>query len=129
MDDFWVFGLRGAGLALALLLGGLIVYKARHWDDPALIWLLAGLSVGPALVLSWNIAYRVWLIQFLGPTDRLGGGLFAGMQFRYILDAMNGALDLGCALAVAIGIAKLYSHARQRVRRVRPEEAANDPRS
>jgi len=130
MEDFWMLYLRGAGIALCLVLGVLILWKTRRWRDPALVWLLMGLSVGPVLVLVWNIVYRVWLTDVLAPTHRLTFGPLAGIQFHYVYDILNKVLDFGCALAVAFGITKLYSHARRRVTLVPPEKATtNDPRN
>jgi len=113
-------------MVLAILLGALILLKSRQWKDAALIWLLFGLSIGPLIVLSWNLAYRRWLSGWLSPCDRLALGPLAGIQFRYLYLMTNTVLNLGCVLALAMGISKLYSKAKQRPRLVPPRKATTD---
>lgn len=126
MSDSWLLGLRGVGIVLAILMGVLILIKTRQWKDPALNWLLFGLSVGPLIVLIWNFVYRAWLFRWLAPTDRITLPLLAGIQFRYIYDISNKAIGLACVLGVAIGICKLYKKAQQRPRLIGPEKAVTD---
>ena len=54
----WTCGIRIIGIFLALLMGAIIVRKMKQWDDPALWWLLAGLSIGPIVLLAANIIYK-----------------------------------------------------------------------
>jgi len=126
MSDSWLFGIRGVGIALAVLMGVLIFMKTRQWNDPALKWLLFGLSIGPLVVLSWNLVYRGWLCDYVGPTDRIDLPLLVGVQFRYVYEISNKAIGLACVLAVAIGICKLYQKAQPRPRLIGPDKAVTD---
>jgi len=130
MIDPWVFGLRGIGIALAMLMGALIWLKRRKWDDPALTWLFFGLSVGPMIILGWNLFYRLWLCSYLTPSSRVTFLFVPDVQFRYVYAIINKTLDLGCVLAIAVGIARLYQKAQLRARLLPPSKATtNDPRN
>jgi len=128
MIIFWTSVLRGVGIALAAFLGALIIWKSRQWKDPALYWLLAGLSIGPIIILSWNIIYQSCLYDVIRPYHRIAQ--MYNIEFRYLYQIINEVLDFLCVLAVSIGIAKLYHKTQQRIRLVPPEEATtNDPRN
>ena len=124
----WAIGLRGVGIALAIMLGILIIKKMRTWQDPALKWLLVGLSIGPVMLLAWNSAYRLLVESYIAPVDRIVW--LGNIQFRYFYDILNNMLDLLCAGAIMIGVAKLYRNVHQRVRLITPREFdCGDPRN
>jgi len=130
METFWSFMLRGVGIIFALMLGVLIIWKSRRWKDPALYWLLAGLAIGPIIILSWNLFYQLALSKTLTPYSRIDFVPFSNIEFRYIYLIVNEVMDFLCVLAVCLGIAKLYHKAQERVRLVPPEKATtNDPRN
>jgi len=128
MIILWTFILRGVGIALAGLVGAVIIWKSRRWKDPALYWLLAGLSIGPIIILTWNIIYQSYLYDIIKPYHRIAP--IYNIEFRYLYQIANEVMDFLCVLAVCIGIAKLYHNAHERVQLVPPEKATtNDPRN
>jgi hypothetical protein len=125
---YWIFGLRGLGVFFAVIMGGLILRKMRHYRDPALWWLFVGLSFGPALVLVWNAIFRVYISDFVSPIDRLPW--LGNFQMRFVYEIINSSLNLLCAGCAFLGVARLYLHVKERIRPIPPAQfVSNDPRN
>ncbi len=111
-----------------MLIGLIIVQKMRKWNDAALAWLLAGLSIGPLVVLTWNIIFRLFLAEHASAADRIAW--LGNFQLRYIYEIINTILNISCLGLVIIGLVRLYRNPQRRYRMVAPSEfATNDPRS
>jgi hypothetical protein len=124
----WTCGIRVLGIVLALAMGAIIVRKMKQWDDPALLWLLAGLSIGPIVVLAANIVLRAFLGEEVSPVLRIAG--LGNIQVRFLYEIANNVLNIGCAAVALIGAAKLYSRVKERYVPMQPEELSTiDPRS
>lgn len=124
----WTCGIRVLGIVLALTMGVIIARKMKQWDDPALWWLLAGLSIGPIVLLAANIVFRVFLGEEVSPTLRIAS--LGKMQVRFLYEIVNNVLNIACAAIALIGAAKLYSRVKERYVPMRPEELSTiDPRS
>ncbi len=124
----WTCSIRAVGIFLALLMGVIIIQKMRKWRDLALYWLLAGMSIGPLVVLSWNIIFRLFLAEHASAADRITW--LGNFQIRYVYEIINTVLNTTCLGAVIIGLVRLYRNPQRRYRMVRPAEfVSNDPRS
>jgi hypothetical protein len=116
------------GILLAMMMGAIIVRKMKQWDDPALWWLLAGMSIGPIVLLAANIIFRAFLGEEVSPLVRVAG--LGNIQVRFLYEISNNVLNIACAAIALIGAAKLYSRVKERYVPTRPEELSTiDPRS